>query len=149
MAVTCVWRGDFDSLEANALHSEAFETQLFNEAEWEWKALVPEHSLGWVVARDDDGLVGFVNVVWDGLVHAWIQDAMVAIRARGRGVWNRAGDRRTNGRTRRRVRVAPRRLRRAAPAVLLRRLRIHAYLGGPDPPPVVRLAVSRMPAQAT
>jgi hypothetical protein len=35
--------------------------------------------LSWVVARDDDGtLLGFVNVPWDGLVHAWIQDTMVA-----------------------------------------------------------------------
>jgi hypothetical protein len=39
----------------------------------------------WVVARDDAKLVGFVNVLWDGLVHAWIQDTMVA-RAAHRGV---------------------------------------------------------------
>ena len=44
------------------------------------------HSLGWVVARDGTALVGFVNVLWDGLVHAWLQDTMVAVDARGRGV---------------------------------------------------------------
>jgi GNAT superfamily N-acetyltransferase len=25
-------------------------------------------------------------VVWDGLVHAWLQDTMVAAKARGRGI---------------------------------------------------------------
>ena len=44
------------------------------------------HSLGWVVARDGDALVGFVNVVSDGLVHAWIQDTMVATAARHRRI---------------------------------------------------------------
>ena len=52
--------------------------------------LVAAHSLGWVVARDGAELVGFVNVLWDGLVHAWIQDTMVAANAsRGRGVGTR------------------------------------------------------------
>jgi GNAT superfamily N-acetyltransferase len=80
------WRGAFDNAEANALHAEAFETRVFDDAEWNWTELVERHSLGWVVARDDSGLVGFVNVVWDGLVHAWIQDTMVATRARGLGI---------------------------------------------------------------
>ena len=39
-----------------------------------------------MVARDGDALIGFVNVVWDGLVHAWIQDVMVAADVRHRGV---------------------------------------------------------------
>jgi GNAT superfamily N-acetyltransferase len=47
---------------------------------------VSAHSLGWVVARDGALLVGFVNVLWDGLVHAWIQDTMVAVSARRLGV---------------------------------------------------------------
>ena len=32
----------------------------------------------WMTARSGEGLVGFVNVIWDGLAHAWIQDVMVA-----------------------------------------------------------------------
>ncbi len=44
------------------------------------------NSLGWVVARDDARLVGFVNVPWDGLVHAWIQDTMVTMSARHQGI---------------------------------------------------------------
>jgi len=40
------------------------------------------------VARDRAGpsLAGFVNVLWDGLVHAWLQDVMVATTARGQGI---------------------------------------------------------------
>jgi GNAT superfamily N-acetyltransferase len=83
------WRGEFGNDEVNALHAEAFETRLFDESEWNWRDLVSGHSLGWVVARDDTALVGFVNVVWDGLVHAWIQDTMVARSARGLGVGTR------------------------------------------------------------
>ena len=81
------WRGVFGNDEANALHAEAFGTRVFTADEWDWVALTERHSLGWVVARDGDGaLVGFVNVVWDGLVHAWLQDTMVAVAVRGRGV---------------------------------------------------------------
>lgn len=86
MTITYEWRGPFTNGEVNALHAEAFDTRVFDESEWNWVELTAAHSLGWVTARDTDGLVGFVNVVWDGLVHAWLQDTMVAIRARGRDV---------------------------------------------------------------
>lgn len=86
MSITYEWRGTFSNDEVNRLHAEAFEHRVFDEAEWNWERLVKEHSLGWVVARDGDELVGFVNVLWDGLVHAWIQDTMVATRARRMGV---------------------------------------------------------------
>jgi GNAT superfamily N-acetyltransferase len=87
MAVTYAWRGDVTNAEMNALHAEAFETRVYDESEWNWLDQLKGHSLGWVVARDEDAaLIGFVNVPWDGLVHAWIQDAMVAISARHRGV---------------------------------------------------------------
>lgn len=86
MATVYEWRGAFTSQEVNALHAEAFGTREFDESEWNWVELVRRHSLGWVVARQDAELVGFVNVLWDGLVHAWLQDTMVAVSARGRGV---------------------------------------------------------------
>ena len=86
MAITYRWRGDFRNPELNQLHAEAFETRVFDEAEWNWAELVHRHSFGWVVAREDASLVGFVNVVWDGLVHAWIQDTMVAAAARHQGI---------------------------------------------------------------
>lgn len=86
MAITYEWRGRFTNAEVNQLHAEAFETRIYDASEWDWEALTERHSLGWVVARDGATLVGFVNVLWDGLVHAWIQDTMVAGSARGRGV---------------------------------------------------------------
>ncbi len=80
---TLVWRGEFTSTEANQLHAEAFETRVFSDVEWNWVEQVERHSMGWVTARLETGeLVGFVNVIWDGLVHAWIQDVMVAVSAR-------------------------------------------------------------------
>lgn len=85
-AVEFAWRGAFDSTEANVLHAEAFGTRVFTDAEWDWVELTGRHSLGWVTARVDGVLVGFVNVLWDGLVHAWLQDVMVAMSQRGRGV---------------------------------------------------------------
>jgi GNAT superfamily N-acetyltransferase len=78
------WRGTFTNLEVSRLHAEAFAPRV--DAERNWQYLLDRHSLGWVVARDGDALVGFVNVVWDGRVHAWLQDTMVARRARGHGV---------------------------------------------------------------
>jgi GNAT superfamily N-acetyltransferase len=89
VTITYEWRGEFANDEVNALHAEAFETRVFDETEWNWRELTAAHSLGWVVARDGDALVGFVNVLWDGLVHAWIQDTMVAAAGRGRGVGTR------------------------------------------------------------
>ena len=40
-----------------------------------WWDQIRPHSLGWVAARSDDGLlVGFVNVAWDGGDHAFLID---------------------------------------------------------------------------
>jgi GNAT superfamily N-acetyltransferase len=86
MAIACTWRGDATDRELNVLHAEAFGTRVHGDDEWDWHAQLHGHSLGWVTARDGDALVGFVNVVWDGLVHAWIQDTMVAECARHRGI---------------------------------------------------------------
>ena len=80
------WRGPFTSLEVNALHAEAFGHQPAGDAEWDWVDVTSRYSLGWVTARDGRGLAGFANVVWDGSVHAWLQDVMVASRVRRRGV---------------------------------------------------------------
>ena len=85
-----VWRDEVTSAEVNALHAEAFGTRVFSDQEWDWRTLLERHSLGWVTARDHAGtLVGFVNVLWDGGVHAWLQDTMVAASARRRGVATR------------------------------------------------------------
>lgn len=86
MGIQYEWRGTFGNGEANQLHAEAFGTRVFSNEEWDWVRQTDRHSLGWVTARDSGILIGFVNVPWDGLVHAWIQDTMVAVSHRHRGV---------------------------------------------------------------
>ena len=86
MTIDYEWRGAFTNEEANALHAEAFETRVFSAEEWDWVQQTATNSLGWVTARRDGELVGFVNVLSDGLVHAWLQDTMVALSARGESV---------------------------------------------------------------
>ena len=83
------WRAEFTDAEANELHAEAFGTRVYDASEWPWVELLRRHSLGWVTARDDGRLVGFANVLWDGLVHAWLQDTMVARQARHLGIGKR------------------------------------------------------------
>jgi len=77
------WRGAFSNAEVNTLHADAFAHRLFDD---DWQTLVDAHSLGWVTARRQDRLIGFVNVIWDGLTHAWLQDTIVASDARRHGV---------------------------------------------------------------
>jgi GNAT superfamily N-acetyltransferase len=86
IAPTYSWRGAFSNEEIHLLHAEAFETRLYDESEWDWVELCHRQSLGWVVARIERHLVGFVNVLWDGLVHAFLEDVMVAAPARGRDI---------------------------------------------------------------
>lgn len=83
VARTYAWRGDFDNREVNALHADAFDHPVLDD---DWKRQVHEHCLGWVCARDDAHLVGFVNVAWDGGVHAFILDTIVATKIARQGV---------------------------------------------------------------
>ena len=83
MAVSFHWRGDFVNPEMNELHAEAFEHRVLED---DWQAQVQQHSLGWVCARDGAQLVGFVNVAWDGGVHAFVLDTMVRSGAARQGI---------------------------------------------------------------
>jgi predicted N-acetyltransferase YhbS len=83
VALTYEWRGQFNNAEVNALHAEAFDHRLL---EYDWSRQVRGHSLGWVCVRSENELIGFVNVAWDGGVHAFILDPIVTIGARGQGV---------------------------------------------------------------
>jgi GNAT superfamily N-acetyltransferase len=83
MTILYEWCGEFGNEQFHVLHAEAFETRVFDD---DWVTLTVEHSLGWVTAKDDGQLVGFLNVIWDGLVHAWLQDLMVATSHRGNGI---------------------------------------------------------------
>jgi GNAT superfamily N-acetyltransferase len=86
MTITFEWRGAVRNEEINQLHAEGFDHAY---VEGDWTDLLSRLSLGWVTARDDQGLVGFVNVIWDGQVHAFIEDTLVAHRARRQGIGKR------------------------------------------------------------
>ncbi|MGY1841988.1 GNAT family N-acetyltransferase [Modestobacter sp. SYSU DS0875] len=77
------WRGRFTDAELNPLHAEAFGHRLLDDG---WVAQVERHSLGWVTATDAGELVGFVNVAWDGGVHAFLLDTLVRPDHRHRGI---------------------------------------------------------------
>jgi GNAT superfamily N-acetyltransferase len=77
------WRGAFDNASVNALHAVAFGHELLD---YDWEEQFHAHSLGWVCAYDAEGLVGFVNVPWDGGSHAFIMDTVVSPRAQRRGI---------------------------------------------------------------
>ncbi|MFE0701644.1 GNAT family N-acetyltransferase [Streptomyces sp. NPDC058872] len=83
MTITHEWRGGFGNAEVDALHAEGFDQ---SSLQIDWLTRVQRHSLGWVCARDDGDLVGFVNVVWDGGVHAFILDTVVAAGRRHAGL---------------------------------------------------------------
>ena len=83
MTTSFEWRGAFTNDEVNALHAECFDHGLLAD---DWYGQVHRFSLGWVCARRADALVGFVNVAWDGGVHAFVLDTMVTAAARRQGV---------------------------------------------------------------
>jgi GNAT superfamily N-acetyltransferase len=83
MPIAYEWRGEFDSPEVNLLHAEGFGHDLLDD---DWRRQVERHSLGWVCARESGTLVGFVNVAWDGAIHAFLLDTLVTTRLRRRGV---------------------------------------------------------------
>ncbi len=77
------WRGPFANTDVNALHAEGFGHRLLDD---DWVAQVERFSLGWVTAVEDGELVGFVNVAWDGGVHAFLLDTVVRADRRRRGI---------------------------------------------------------------
>lgn len=83
MTTTLEWRGTFENEEINQLHAEGFNHEPGDD---DWTGMLSRFSLGWVTARDQKGLVGFVNVIWDGQAHAFIEDTLVADRARRQGI---------------------------------------------------------------
>ncbi len=84
MTAVYAWRGPFTNAELNPLHAEGFDHPVLSDDDW--VAQVARHSLGWVTAREAERLVGFVNVAWDGGVHAFLLDTLVPRSHRGRGI---------------------------------------------------------------
>ncbi|MFE2109791.1 GNAT family N-acetyltransferase [Kitasatospora sp. NPDC059463] len=86
------WRGGFTDRELDALHAAAFGgSHDPDRPATPWRARLERHSLGWVCARPGPGgpLFGFVNVLWDGGVHAFLLDTAVAPAARRAGLGTR------------------------------------------------------------
>lgn len=77
------WRGDVVSTEIEALHAEGFEHPV---ADFDWVEQLHRHSLGCVTAREAGDLVGFVNVAWDGALHAFVLDTVVKRTRRREGI---------------------------------------------------------------
>jgi GNAT superfamily N-acetyltransferase len=69
------------SAELNALRDAAWTT--VRDQDWE---PILARSLGWVAARDGECLVGFVNVAWDGGVHAFLLDTTVHPDSQRKGI---------------------------------------------------------------
>ena len=77
------WRGVFENGELRKLHTDGFRD---DTASIDWLGRLTRHSLGWVCARLDGDLVGFVNVAWDGGTHAFLLDTVVSSAIRHQGV---------------------------------------------------------------
>ena len=86
MAPTVAWRGPIDNDQLSRLHAEGFGTRVFD---WDWATQLERHSLGWVTAHEGERLVGFVNVAWDGGVHAFLLDTLVDAAWRRHGLATR------------------------------------------------------------
>lgn len=80
------WRGEFRSAEVEALHAEGFGHE---PRQVDWLTQVRRHSLGWVCARREGVLIGFLNVAWDGGGHAFVLDPAVTRREGRAGVGTR------------------------------------------------------------
>jgi GNAT superfamily N-acetyltransferase len=52
----------------------------------DWRGQVEQHSLGWSCAFEGERLIGFLNVAWDGGVHAFVLDTLVAGDRRHTGI---------------------------------------------------------------
>ncbi len=85
MDMTLVRRGPVDDAALSALHARAFGSVV--EVVTPWSARMERHSLTWVTATDAAGdLVGFVNVIGDGGVHAVLLDTIVEPAHQGQGI---------------------------------------------------------------
>jgi ribosomal protein S18 acetylase RimI-like enzyme len=78
-------RPEIDNEQLNRLHAEGFEHHVVDH---DWQPQL-RHSLLWVGAFDGDRLVGFVNIAWDGGVHAFLLDTAVEVAYRHGGIGTR------------------------------------------------------------
>lgn len=72
---------EIDNAIMNLLFSLAWENH--HETDFERQL---RHSLLWVCAYDEERLIGFVNVAWDGGIHAFLLDTTVHPEYQRRGI---------------------------------------------------------------
>jgi GNAT superfamily N-acetyltransferase len=78
-------RPDISNGQLNQLHAQGFEHAVVDH---DWQSQL-SRSLLWVGAFHRERLVGFVNVAWDGGVHAFLLDTAVDVSYRRRGIGTR------------------------------------------------------------
>ena len=81
-----VVRGVIDNDAFNHVHAAAFGHRVLR---WNWSRQFHQHSLSWVCGFEGDDLVGFVNLAWDGGVHAFLLDTAVLPDRQGNGIGRR------------------------------------------------------------
>jgi GNAT superfamily N-acetyltransferase len=79
-------RPDISNEQQDRLHAEGFDHPVLG---YDWALQLEQYSLTWIGAFRGDRLVGFVNVAWDGGVHAFLLDTAVAVPYRHRGIGTR------------------------------------------------------------
>ena len=79
-----VVRFPVDDAVVSGLHARAFATG--DREVRPWAARLERHALTWVGAFDQERLVGFVQVAWDGGEHAFVLDTMVDPAAQRNGI---------------------------------------------------------------
>ncbi len=81
LAITLHRNRPINNDELNALRDAAWA----HVGDQDWQPIL-RRSLGWVCAIDGERLVGFVNVAWDGGVHAFVLDTTVHPDHQQRGI---------------------------------------------------------------
>src|SRR5207248_1512796 len=81
-----VVRGEIDNDACNRIHAAAFGHRVLR---WDWSRQFHQHSVSWVSAVDEGEMVGFVNLAWDGGVHAFLLDTAVVPLRQGQGIGSR------------------------------------------------------------
>lgn len=85
MSVEYGLKGPITNAELNALFSTGWPSWQTAPDTSDWQPIL-DHCLTYVTAHDGDRLIGFVQVAWDGRVHAFILDTRVDPEYRHQGI---------------------------------------------------------------
>ena len=85
MTVEYGLKGQITNAELNALFSTGWPSWQTAPDTSDWQPIL-DHCLTYVTARDRGRLIGFVQVAWDGRVHAFLLDTRVDPEYRHQGI---------------------------------------------------------------